>query len=318
MSENKEIILVDKNLLANEKTTFCKYTSKKITEIEALPTKKKEIVVGQEKTTQLVKSWYWLQDEQESMKRDYFLPVEMLSYLQHTGLARDIMAVLMSKWFEDKPADGEIKTSYYEIFKKLGFSDGGGNQERVEEALRFLFFLRIENQKVIEELCQKTGVVKKKSNVTFGYVDGIKRTIMDDGKEIPKNKQPLIIHRNKYVVDGLKLCIPASVLEEMIQKIAKVSPKNTRAMRNFLYYFTGKQVGKEKTIRISFETLRKESEYTEKRKSRLLPKINKCLDFLVPNVIKEYSWQTNREGKNVVDIKLLPVPTKQIESPISQ
>ena len=305
-----EVLKTDKKLVARDMSIFSKYSESMLERIREDKNNywkgKGERKINGEFLEYETREWGLTQDEQNTPRR-FIIPIRLLHDLDKMGLARDVATVLTGLWYQQgQNKNCEVNTSYHQITKLLGFTPGGWTTKKIEKALDLLMWFEIRDQEYIEEICDKTGEVIKKRKVTFRFLDGHSLLVKDKGVDLSARQQVLTVHLNFQIVNLLLRCVPCQIPLDLLQKAATIAPRKSKATKNFIFYFCAEQTKKEQTKRRKLDFLTRLSEYQGKRRDKILPQIEECLNFLIPTLIKEYHWETNALGEKVAVIRLQP------------
>lgn len=246
-------------------------------------------------------TWRWPGDN-----RIFAVPKEILGVLSHNiSLSRDVIIVLGHLFREQHyPKDRIIETSFHELAGKLCLEWAGGRLvSDLEDAILIARWLTIKNHPVIKKI-YPDGRVREKVNLTYGFVNYYEKVTVMEGKNLPRNKQPLRICLSELYAFAIKN-LPAAPIPVAALEAAHKAPQKLRTPAKSLTYYLASRVPLEK-IQLSLSTLADILGYQSQRKDKLRLACENVLKVLHPIMIRDFQSQNDiftivLAGKTVSD-----------------
>ncbi|WP_027716922.1 hypothetical protein [Desulfovirgula thermocuniculi] len=227
-------------------------------------------------------TWQW-----EGDKRVFLIPANILeTFITAAPLARDLILIVSHMYREQGfPADRVVVTSYRKLAENLGLAWGGTTtREDLENALLVARWYTIQNHPVIRKI--QGGKVKEKGEITFGFISWWERLTMVDGRNIPRNKQPLRICLTEPYAWAIVHLPPAPVPALALEAAHKAPRRLKTPVKNLIYYLAAR-VPLER-VSLSTNTLAEILGFQNSHRTELIRSIENVIKVLHPVMVKNY------------------------------
>ncbi|MBE3585366.1 MAG: hypothetical protein IMW94_04235 [Thermoanaerobacter sp.] len=232
-----------------------------------------------------VVTWRWPGDD-----RVFLVPIELFQAASLGGMIRDIISAT-GQIYRDQhfPEDRIITTSFRKIADVIGLEFNGRVADELETCLAYARSFTVYNHPVISQL-NKDGTVKKRSKVTFGFVDCVARVDILDGKPVPKNRAPIEITISNLYATALKELPPAPLPCAALEAAHKAPRKLRPAIKNIAYFLAARVPSKK--IKLLIPTILEVMGYGRKdgRIDRCRKPIENVLSKLYSIMIEDYNY----------------------------
>lgn len=226
--------------------------------------------------------WRW-----EGDNREFLIPAEFVPFLPKMHLVRDVLAVITTLWYEQRPKDRKIYTSLKEIAKRAGIPVNQNNLAEIHRALAFLRAFTIVNQEVITKLT-KAGRKAETTMLTYGFISYVAVEHMKDGKILPPNKRRTIICITEPYATLLELLPPANIPITWLEAVKRLPRRLVVAGKNLIYRIAAER---KLPARWKHETLVEICDFRSKRFSEQRDAIENLLNGMAMNGILS-GWET--------------------------
>jgi len=183
-------------------------------------------------------TWQWPGDG-----RVFLVPQEILDITAKSiSLTKDLIIVAGHLYREQHyPENRVVETSYRQLAELLALEWAGKRLvEDLDDALTLARWFTIRNHPVIRKL-YPDGRIKEISRDTFGFIDRVSRVVMKEGREIPRNRQPLEIYLSEMYAFAVKK-LPATPVPVAALEAAHKAPHRLRTPAKSLAYYLASRV----------------------------------------------------------------------------
>lgn len=231
---------------------------------------------------QEVVTWQWPGDE-----RVFLVPAELFHVARLGGLVRDLVSAV-GQLYRDQgfPAQGLVTTSYRKIAELLCLSFNGRVADEIEMCFAYARCFTIQNHPIIVQL-DKTGKVKRRDKVTFGFIDYVARTDILDGKPISKNRAPVTVAISRLYAAALRELPPVPFPVTAFEAAHRAPWRIQDAVKNMAYHLAGRVPCKKIRLMLSTiqEILNRESRPDKTRKTA-----DAIFKVLSPAMIRDFNY----------------------------
>jgi len=236
-------------------------------------------------------SWQWPGDN-----RVFLVPVELFRSTKLGGITRDIVSYVAQLYRNQRfPENRKVSTSARGIAENIGMAWGSKIKQEIDSCLAYARFFTIQNYQLIEELT-KNGTIKTKANATFGFIDMVLRRTMENGVEIPRNKQLHEITLSEVYAAAIRTIPPAPVPLAALEAAHNAPWRLQLPTKNMAYYLSSRVPDRE--IRLLVPTLRDIAGFNPYRTDRTRKSIESTLEILHPVMVNNFTY-TN-DGYNIL------------------
>lgn len=248
--------------------------------------------------------WKWPGDG-----RVFLIPLDLAERAGLLGLARDVVAYLTRCYVLEQRGTGDKEIEFYihELADALGLAwRGRDTVEALSRALDLGRALTVRNMPVrvktkvpANKNRTKFKEVVEVKQITFGFLDGWGRTVMRDGRPIPKNKQPCSAFLSRWyqhMLDKFPVApVPAAAIEA-----ANNAPARIRgAVKNLAYHLAARVPAPEGKVRLLLTTLQEICHTNGYRwPSEIRKSLENIMKILHPTLIRDFSYKKN--GYNII------------------
>ncbi len=175
--------------------------------------------------------WRWQADPKG---RDFLVPSEFLAETANMHFIREVLTAVTTLYYQQRPPDGVIRTSFREIATMLGIAVNGQRVEEIWRALEFLRAFTICRQEVITALTA-SGRLKAREYLTFGFVSYVSVVAMENCREIPETRRKVKICISETYRAVLDLLPPAVIPIAVLEACRRLPRKLVVHAKNLVY-----------------------------------------------------------------------------------
>ena len=209
-----------------------------------------------------VVTWRWPGDE-----RVFLVPIDLFQVASLGGMIRDVVSAT-GQIYRDQhfPENRIITTSFRKIADIIGLEFNGRVADELELCLAYARSFTVYNHPVITQL-NKDGTIKKRSKVTFGFVDCVARVDILNGKPVPKNRAPIEITISNLYAAALKELPPAPLPCAALEAAHKAPRKLRPAIKNMAYFLAARVPAKK--VKLLVPTMLEVMGYSGRKDNRM-------------------------------------------------